>query len=151
MPTVYNVPANKFIERLAEELKKIPEIKPPEWAKFVKTGVHKERAPEQPDWWYIRCASILRKIYVHGPVGVSRLRVAYGGRQKRGFAPEHFRRGSGSIIRKALQQLEQAGLIEKVEREGRVVSPKGRSFMDRIAYDVFKELAKENPALQKYM
>ncbi|MCD6513406.1 MAG: 30S ribosomal protein S19e [Candidatus Odinarchaeota archaeon] len=151
MPTVYDVPASKLIERVAEELKKMPEIKPPEWAKFVKTGIHKERAPEQPDWWYIRCASILRKIYIHGPVGISRLRVAYGGRQKRGFAPEHFRRGSGSIIRKALQQLEKAGLIEKTNREGRIISRKGRSFLDRIAYDIFKGMAKERPELQKYL
>jgi len=151
MPTVYDVPASKLIERVAEELKKMPEIKPPEWAKFVKTGIHKERAPEQPDWWYIRCASILRKVYIYGPIGINRLRVAYGGRQKRGFAPEHFRRGSGSIIRKALQQLEKAGLIEKTNREGRVISRKGRSFLDHIAYDIFKEMAKERPELQKYL
>lgn len=73
-----------LIKRLSEELKKIEAIRPPQWALFVKTGVHKERPPEQTDWWYTRAASLLRRLYVDGPVGISRLRTYYGGRQNRG-------------------------------------------------------------------
>ncbi|CAB3288673.1 30S ribosomal protein S19e [Methanocaldococcus lauensis] len=148
MVTVYDVPADKLIQKTAEKLKEM-DIEVPEWVPFVKTGVSRERRPEQDDWWYIRCASILRKIYIYGPVGVSRLRTAYGGRKNRGHEPEHFYKGSGNIIRKALQELEKLGLVEK-RPEGRVITSKGRSFLDNIAKEVYDEIVKEIPALAKY-
>nr|4V4N_BU Chain BU, 30S ribosomal protein S19E [Methanocaldococcus jannaschii] len=140
MATVYDVPGDLLVERVAQRLKEIPEIKPPEWAPFVKTGRHKERLPEQEDWWYYRVASILRRVYLDGPVGIERLRTYYGGRKNRGHAPEKFYKAGGSIIRKALQQLEAAGFVEKVPGKGRVITPKGRSFLDKIATELKKEL-----------
>jgi small subunit ribosomal protein S19e len=127
----------KLVERLKEELKKMEEIKPPEWSRFVKSGVHKQRPPEQPDFWYLRAASILRRIYVDGPVGVERLRSYYGGARKRGYFPRHFRKGSGAIIRKILQQLEKAGLVEKTAK-GRKIKPAGQRLLDRIAREMRK-------------
>ena len=149
MATVYDVPADLLIQRVADKLKEMEEFKPPEWAAFVKTGVHKERAPEQPDWWYIRVAAIFRKVYTDGPVGIERLRTVYGGRKRRGAEPPKFRKGSGSIIRKALQQLEKAGFVKQTS-EGRVVTPQGRSFLDKTAAELKRELVKEIPALEKY-
>ena len=150
MATVYDVPGDLLVERVAQKLKEIPEIKPPEWAPFVKTGSHKERIPDQDDWWYYRVASVFRKVYVDGPVGIERLRTWYGGRKNRGHAPEHFYKGSGSIVRRALQQLEAAGFITKIPGEGRVVTPKGRSFLDKAATDLKKELEEAIPELKKY-
>ncbi len=149
MTTVYDVPANELIEYVARKLEEMEEIKPPEWAAYVKTGVHKERSPEQPNWWYIRVAAILRKVYTDGPVGIERLRSIYGGRKRRGSKPPKFRKGSGAIIRKALQQLENAGFVEKKDK-GRVVTPKGRAFLDKSASELKKELIKKIPALEKY-
>ena len=106
MTTVYDVPADHIIRKVAEELKKRQEIKPPAWAAFAKTGVHKEMPPEDPDWWFIRAAAVLRRVYVDGPLGVERMRSFYGGNKNRGSKPNAFRKGSGSILRKALQQLE---------------------------------------------
>jgi small subunit ribosomal protein S19e len=148
MVTVYDVPPALLIEKTAKKLKEIG-VKEPSWAPFVKTGAHKERRPENPDWWYIRCASILRKIYVNGPVGVERLRTAYGGRKNRGHAPEHFVKGSGNIIRTALQELERLGLVAKTE-EGRVITPKGQSLLDNTAKEVRDEIINEIPELAKY-
>ncbi|WP_297500962.1 30S ribosomal protein S19e [Thermococcus sp.] len=150
MATVYDVPGDLLVERVAQALKEVEEIKPPEWAAFVKTGKHKERIPEQEDWWYHRVASILRKVYIDGPIGIERLRTWYGGRKNRGHAPEHFYKAGGSIIRKALQQLEKAGLVQKVPGEGRVVTPKGQGFLDKIATELKKELEEQIPELKKY-
>ncbi|HDJ26676.1 MAG TPA: 30S ribosomal protein S19e [Candidatus Bathyarchaeota archaeon] len=156
MPTPYDVPADLLIRRLARYLKEeVDAVRPPEWAMFVKTGVHAQRPPQDPDWWYVRCASLLRKLYMRGPIGVERLRSMYGGRKDRGHRPEHHVKGSGSIIRKALQQLEEAGLVTKAVNErgvviGRVLTPKGRSLLDRIATEVKRELEKTMPELRKY-
>lgn len=131
MASVLQVKPEKLIESLKEELKKIEEIKPPEWSYFVKSGRHRQRPPEQEDFWYIRAASILRQLYLH-PVGVERLRTYYGGRKNRGRAPSKFRKASGSIIRKILQQLEKAGLIEK-SKKGRKLTPHGHRLLSKVA------------------
>lgn len=136
MATMYDVDAQDLILKAAEELKKIPEIKPPAWTPFVKTGMHKERPPVDSGWWYVRTASVLRKIYRLGPIGVSKLRIEYGGKKNRGVKTEHFYKGSGNILRKSLQQLEKAGFVkfaEKSVHKGRVITPKGRSFLDKLA------------------
>ncbi len=154
MVNALEVPADLLIKRVAEKLKKEYQdyIKPPVWAFFVKTGVHKERPPEDPDWWYIRAASMLRKMYKSGePIGIETFRVIYGGRQNRGVAPEHFRKGSGSIVRKILQQLEAAGLVRKVPGKGRTLTPEGRSLLDRTAREIMEELVKERPELERYL
>ena len=136
MPTIYNADPSELIEKASEELKKIESIKPPVWAAFVKTGMHKERPPVKNDWWYIRAASILRKIYRLGPIGVSKLRVNYGGKKNRGYKTEHFYKGSGNILRKILQQLEKEGFVKidlKSKHKGRLITAKGKKFLDDIA------------------
>ena len=139
MATAYDVEGTELIEKASAELKKQKLFSPPEWAKFVKTGMHKERPPVNDDWWYVRSASILRKIYMHGPVGVSKLRNWYGGRKRRGHKTEHFYKGSGSIIRKILQQLEKAGMIKFVQKgihKGRAITPSGMKLIDIAATEI---------------
>lgn len=154
MVSVKDVPAELLIKELVNYLKSnVSEVKPPEWALFVKTGANKDRPPMQEDWWYWRAASILRKLYLHGPVGLERLRTAYGYRAKIGseMRREHFRKAGGAIIRKILQQLERAGLVEKIPGKGRVLSPKGKSLLDKLAMRILKELVKTRPELKKYI
>ena len=130
-----------LIMAVADKLKTIEQIQPPVWASYVKTGVHKERPPTQDDWWYIRTAAILRKVALMGPVGTSKLRVHFGGRKNRGHKPDAFRKGSGSVIRNALQQLEAAGLVKQVEvhgHKGRVVTAQGESLLDSCVIEVNK-------------
>ena len=151
MTTAYDVPADVLIDRLSGYLKEnIREIQPPEWSGYVKTGSQAERVPQNPDWWYVRSASILRKIYMNGPVGVSRLRKDYGGRKRRGVRPAHFAKAGGNIIRTILQQLEQAGLSQKDGIKGRVVSGKGRSLLDAMSTQIKRDLDRERPELQHY-
>lgn len=137
MTTVYDAPPNQLIHHAADRLKaEVDAVEAPDWAPFVKTSPARERPPEDPDWWFVRTASILRKVYTKGPIGTARLRREYGGRDDDGAAPFRSSKGSGSIIRTALQQLEEAGLVETVEGEGRRVTAEGRSFLDNAAHEV---------------
>ncbi len=149
MTTVFDVPAMEMINKLAGILKENEKIVPPEWAGNVKTGVHKELPPTNEDWWYVRCAAVLRKIYTDGPIGIERLRSVYGGKKDNGSQPYHKAKGSGSIARKSVQQLEAAGFLQKV-KDGRTVSAKGRSMMDNAAHELKQELLEKIPELAKY-
>ena len=135
MASVNDIGPEKANQLLASELKKIDKITPPSWASFVKTGHHKERPPENPDWWFIRAASILKNIYNHGPVGVSKMRSRYGGKKDRGRKPERFTKASGNIIRKIVQQLESAELVKHsiTQHKGRIIASKGQSLLDKIS------------------
>jgi small subunit ribosomal protein S19e len=104
--------------------------------------MHKERPPVQGDWWYTRTAALFRTIKILGPIGTQKLRVKYGGKKNRGYRPEHFYKGSGSIIRKVLQQLEKAGFVKKEKEsvhKGRFVSPEGDKFLNQVAIAMMKE------------
>jgi small subunit ribosomal protein S19e len=151
MTTAYDVPADALISRLSDYMKgNIRELTPPEWASYVKTGSHVERAPHDPDWWYVRAASMMRKLYTKGPIGVSHLRKEYGGRKRMGVRPAHFRKAGGNIIRTLLKQMERAGLVQKDGINGRVVSSKGRSLLDALSSQIKREIDRENPDLKKY-
>ena len=57
------------------------QVKIPEWADIVKTSVAKELAPYDEDWYFTRCASVARHIYVRSPVGVKTITKIYGGKR----------------------------------------------------------------------
>ena len=38
----------------------------PTWADVVKTASYKELAPYDPDWFFVRAASMARKVYLKG-------------------------------------------------------------------------------------
>ncbi len=136
MSMLGEVPVNKFVEKIAAELEKVEQIKAPEWASLVKTGVSRERPPTQKNWWHIRSASILRKIAAGKPLGVSRLRKQYGSKKNRGHQPSHKYPASGSIIRKILQQLEAAELVKTRKTKGRITTQKGKAFLNDIAKSI---------------
>lgn len=149
MVNARDVPSDKLIGVLTEQVKSLPSVKEPEWAHFVKTGSHAERLPENPDWWYTRAASLLRKLYVHGPVGLSDLERAYGGSKALAYSPKHHRDGAGSPIRKVLTQLEQAELVAKTPK-GRILTPKGRAMLDKASRDIFTTISEADKSLARY-
>ena len=151
MPTPYDIPASVLIERLAQHLKdEVDIITPPAWANFVKTSSYTQRPPDDPDWWFVRVASVMRKIYLKGPIGVELIRQEYGGRKDNGAMPEHAAKGSGNIVRTAIHQLQKAGLVKTQRTEGRVVTSEGRRLLDRLSSQIKSELEKAQPALAKY-
>jgi small subunit ribosomal protein S19e len=149
MAKAYDIPADDLIMKLAEQLKKDKKIESPSWAAFVKTGAHTEKTPQNKDWWYTRCASLLRKVYIHGPIGVSDLKSEYGGRKQVGYNLSHHKDAGGAIIRKALQQLEVAGYVVK-KNKGRLVSEEGMKRIDRVATELYKEIIKTSQEMQRY-
>ena len=146
-----DVPAAAFLPRLAAELKSRNAVSPPPWAGFVKTGVHKQRAPVDPEWWYLRSASVLRKVYLKRAMGVSRLSAEYGGKRDRGSAPYHARTGSRAVLREIVQQLEKAGLLQPYKGRGRRVTASGQKLLDSVSRDLLKSLAASRPELAKYL
>ena len=149
MTTVYDIPADILIKYVAQKLKNENLVQAPEWGSQVKTGIHKELSPTDQDWWYTRCASIVRRIYVDGPTGVSKLKTFYGGKMRRGSASPHHVSGSGSVVRAALHQLESAGFVKSVKK-GRVITPKGQSFLDNTAHEAKSGLHEQYPGIAKY-
>ena len=129
MPKISEVTAINLIDASAKKMEKMEEFNPPAWSVVVKTGVNKERPPQQDNWWWIRSASILRKIYLNRILGVSKLRKTYGGRKNRGHKPEHKYKASGSVVRKILQQLEAAGFVQTEKGKGRKITAKGSAFL----------------------
>ncbi len=151
MTTPHDVPASLFIERVAKYLKEnVEQVQPPAWAAVAKTGSHTEKQPQDPAWWYTRSASVLRKVYVHGPIGLEKLRSDYGGRKGFRVSPNHASKAGGSNIRKILQQLESAGFIQITRPQGRIMAPKGRKILQEISQDLQKEVVKTIPELKKY-
>merc|ERR1711966_33450 len=133
--TVKDVPADEFIKACAEYLKRQPKFDVPKYHDIVKTGVIKELAPYDEDWFYVRAASVARKVYLRKGTGVGALKKWYGGSSgtHRGTRKGHFITASGAIIRKAMYELEK---LEKTANGGREITSKGRAEMDRIAGNI---------------
>ena len=150
MAKVYDVPADELISRLTNVLKN-EEIPAPDWAMFVKTGAHADKPPQKSDWWYTRCASILRKIYLHGPLSVNDLRTMYGdGKRNMYYGARHHKDASGAIIRNAIHGLEKLGYLEKVEKKGSVLTRQGMQKLDKLSTEILNELIKTTPKLKIY-
>lgn len=150
MATMYDVPADDLIEALADDL--ADRLEEPEWGAFAKSGVDKELPPEQDDFWATRAASLLRKVSDRGPIGVERLSTEYGGAKggsnRYRVAPDKRADGSKNLIRTILQQLEDEGLVETAEGEGRRITAEGQSLLDDTAGQVLDEL--DRPELERY-
>ncbi|KAL0280550.1 UNVERIFIED_CONTAM: hypothetical protein PYX00_001811 [Menopon gallinae] len=136
--TLKDVDQHKFVKAFSAFLKKSGKMKVPDWVDLVKTAKYKELAPYDEDWYYTRCAALVRHIYFRSPVGVGAVTKIFGGRKRNGVCPSHFCRSSGGVARKALQSLEAAKLIEKTE-SGRKLTNQGRRDLDRIAAQVHQK------------
>jgi small subunit ribosomal protein S19e len=134
MTTVYDIEAEPLIQSVAEELEN--EFDAPEWTNYAKTAANKDKPPEQENWYHIRSAAILRRIYTDGSLGTSKLRTIFGESKNQGHAPQHHGKASGKVIRTALQNLEEAGLVETEEGEGREITEDGQALLDDKAGEV---------------
>ena len=62
--SVKDVSQQDFTVALAAHLKKSGKMKVPEWIDLVKTNNRKELAPYDEDWFFVRCASMARHMYI---------------------------------------------------------------------------------------
>ena len=136
---VKDVAPKAFITAYAEHLKNSDKFELPVWADTVKTGTFKELAPYGEDWYYIRAASIARKIYLRPGLGVGQLRKWYGGAFRNGVRHQRFVKANSGIIRSVLLQLEEMKVVEHVEKGGRRMTRVGQQDLDRIANAVIRE------------
>uniref|UniRef100_A0A0K8TQC6 Putative 40s ribosomal protein s19a n=1 Tax=Tabanus bromius TaxID=304241 RepID=A0A0K8TQC6_TABBR len=134
--TVKDVDQHAVVKAVAAFLKKSGKLPVPEQMDIIKTAKYKELAPSDPDWFYVRCASILRHLYHRSPAGVGSITKIYGGRKRNGVHPSHFCRAADGAARKALQALEKMGLIEKHADGGRKLTPAGQRDLDHIANQI---------------
>lgn len=150
MVDVRKVPAELLLRNLSKKFQGDKRVEAAEWLKFAKAGIHKEKSWEQEDWFYKRLASTLRRVYLTGPIGTSRLSEYYGGRVDRGSKRYHPARGSRSIVRHTLVTLEKLGYVKK-DKNGRSISPQGQSLLDQASKEVIKELAEKDKSLEKLL
>lgn len=136
--TVKDIEPSLFIENYSAFLKRSGKLDVPSWVDTVKTGTHKELAPYNPDWYYVRAAATARHVYLRSHVGVGKLQRRHGGAKNRGSRPSHHRDASGSIERKILQALEKIGVVEQDPRGGRRITANGERDLDRIARSTFE-------------
>eukprot|EP00811_Abedinium_folium_P016375 NODE_25316_length_591_cov_6.778017.p1 GENE.NODE_25316_length_591_cov_6.778017~~NODE_25316_length_591_cov_6.778017.p1 ORF type:complete len:153 (-),score=50.73 NODE_25316_length_591_cov_6.778017:132-590(-) len=132
--TLKDMSAEDFIKHFSQHLKRQGKLLLPPWADIVKTGKHKELAPYDPDWIYVRAASLIRRLYTRGNTGVGTFKKAYGGQKRRGTCTNTFSKSSGKIIRYLLQQLEAEPLryIETEEGCGRKLTKDGQREVDQV-------------------
>ncbi|KAK1292738.1 40S ribosomal protein S19-1 [Acorus calamus] len=131
--TVKDVSPHDFVKGYSAHLKRSGKMELPHWTDIVKTGKFKELAPYDPDWYYIRAASMARKIYMRQGIGVGGFQKIYGGRKRNGSRPPHFCKSSGSIARHILTQLETMKIIEKDVKGGRKITSSGQRDLDQVA------------------
>lgn len=134
--TVKDVDQDKIVQGVALFLKKSGKLKVPDNMDVVKTSKSKDLSPVNADWFYVRCASILRRMYHRGPIGVGGIKKIYGTRKRDGVCPSHFCRADGAVSRRALQALEHIKLVEKHADGGRKLTAQGQRDLDRIASQI---------------
>ena len=136
MANIFDVKGSELVSLAAQRLK--DKVKKPDYVNYVKSGANKERPPADPDFYYVRTASILRQVYVNGPVGVSKLRTRYGSSKGHSVHRHHHQQAGGSIIRDAMTALESLDYVKKTKK-GRVITPKGKSFLDNLSKEIKKD------------
>lgn len=67
--SIKDVDQHEAVKQIAHFLKKSGKVKVPEWSDIVKLGANRQLAPIDPDWYYIRTASIARRLYIRSPTG----------------------------------------------------------------------------------
>ncbi|EDW38742.1 GL13146 [Drosophila persimilis] len=129
--TVKDIDQHAVTKAVAVFLKKTGKLKVPDQMDIIKTAKFKELAPYDPDWFYVRCASILRHLYHRSPAGVGSITKIYGGRKRNGVHPSHFCRAADGAAHPGARPP-----CREAPRGGRKLSSIGQRDLDRIANQI---------------
>jgi len=138
--TLRSLPASLFVSVYADFLKKSGRIELPSWLNIVKTGIGKQHAPENVNWFYYRLAALARKFYLNRGKGVGNLRKEYGCKKRNGSRPSKKVISSGKILRFGLQQLERLNIIYKNRKGERKITKKAKQDMDNRALKIMSSI-----------
>ena len=130
------VDSQKLTTAIAAHLKQEGKLNVPAWVGDVKTSSYKVYVPDNEDWFYVRAASIMRRLCKRR-AGVGAMSKIYGGKTRKMVKPAISRRASKNPNRKALQALETLGWL-KMGSKGRVPTAEGINAVLNIADLVLK-------------
>eukprot|EP00759_Apiculatamorpha_spiralis_P007309 PhF_6_TR14306/c0_g1_i1/m.22975/K02966/RP-S19e, RPS19; small subunit ribosomal protein S19e len=145
---VKDVDADQWIKGFAAHLKQQGQLDVPEFVDFAKTGISRVLSPQNPDWYYVKAAAVLRRVYLRPFTGIGGLRRVFAktwGRSR----PQHLVLAAGGVTRKVLQSLEKLNLLTKSEDGGRVITKSARRDCDRIAMKVLGRKVRIEPKAAK--
>lgn len=131
--SIRDVSAAEFITAYSQHLKKSGKLTLPEWVDYVKTACGRELPPLDADWYYVRAASLARKVYLNQGIGVGALARWYGGSKRNGTKPQRHHSASRKIIRTILIQLEQLDILAKDDKGRRYLTQNGQKELDTVA------------------
>ena len=135
--TMRDVSSWKWVRAMAAHFKQEGKLFVPSCTELIKTSHGRDRAPQNPDWYYIRCAAVLRRIYMRPGTGTGGLSKPFGNKKNRGSQPEITTRAARGLLHWCCKSLEGLKLIQKGKTSGRCVSKLGRQKADTIASNLF--------------
>jgi len=121
---------------MAAQFKREGKILVPACSELMKTSHGRERAPQSNDWYYMRCAAVLRHIYLRPGNGYGGMSKAFGNKKNRGSKPERTIKAATGPLHWACKSLEGLKLIAKGKGKGRVLTREGRKRADTVAFNV---------------
>ena len=168
MTTYRDVHVDLLLDEVVRAFESNGSIKAPNWAHFAKTGRGRQRSPDQADWWSRRCAAVLRKVAMDGPIGTNHLAQAFGqrrtgasGRMPRpqvheaSFAKrcENWRMQAWS--RRFIPRSSKSTMVMGTSRRFNCIvagssAPKGRSSSDECAHAARPQAEARAPSLERY-
>ena len=147
--TIRDVRAVRWIKVMAKHLKAEGKLFVPNCAEYIKTSHGRERAPANPDWYYIRAAAVLRRIYLRPGVGLGGLAKVFANKKNRGSQPEITCPAARGPLHWVCKSLEGLKLVAKGKESGRVLTQTGRKRCDTIASNVIYRRAPSSGAATK--
>ena len=130
------VDSQRLTTAIAAHLKQEGKLNVPAWVGDVKTSSYKVYVPDNEDWFYVRAASIMRRLCKR-TAGIGSLTKVYGGKTRKMVKPAISTRASKNPNRKAVQALEALGWL-KMGTKGRVPTAEGINAVLNIADLVLK-------------
>lgn len=135
---IYKVDHTDYINTLSFYLKTNGILKIPTNIDILKTCPAKETAPLNPDWLYVRAASIYRKVLIasfkNEKLSITRLSSVYGCKKDRGSRPGKKVRASKGYLISVVNDFVRIGWIDK-ERK---IRDEGLKFSKQVIENLIK-------------